>query len=104
MAYTVEPLNNGHIGTDHFVHYKEVVLFRRQNAFTHVGWCIGKCPLYRGVLYSECPLSEVPLHIQRVSCLSGILPEGYMCRFIQVHTYTHVHACTVEPLIKDTSV
>ena len=28
---TVEPLNNGHIGTDHFVHYREVVLFRRQN-------------------------------------------------------------------------
>ena len=26
-----------------------------------IGWCIGKCPLYRGVLYSECPLSEVPL-------------------------------------------
>ena len=26
---TVEPLNNGHIGTDHFVHYREVVLFQR---------------------------------------------------------------------------
>ena len=26
---TVEPLNNGHIGTDHFVHYGEVVLFQR---------------------------------------------------------------------------
>ena len=24
---TVEPLNNGHIGTDPFVHYREVVLF-----------------------------------------------------------------------------
>ena len=24
----------------------------------YIGWCIGKCPLYRGVLYSECPLSE----------------------------------------------
>ena len=32
-----------------------------------IGWCIGKCPLYRGVLYSECPLSEVPLYIVRVS-------------------------------------
>ena len=30
--------------------------------YIHVGWCIGKCPLYRGVLYSECPLSEVPLY------------------------------------------
>ena len=26
----------------------------------YIGWCIGKCPLCRGVLYSECPLSEVP--------------------------------------------
>ena len=26
---TVEPLNNGHIGTDHFVHYREIVLFQR---------------------------------------------------------------------------
>ena len=26
---TVEPLYNGHIGTDHFVHYREVVLFQR---------------------------------------------------------------------------
>ena len=26
---TVEPLNNGHIGTDHFVLYREVVLFQR---------------------------------------------------------------------------
>ena len=25
--YTVEPLYNGHIGTDRFVHYREVVLF-----------------------------------------------------------------------------
>ncbi len=24
---TVEPLNKGHIGTSHFVHYREVVLF-----------------------------------------------------------------------------
>ena len=33
----------------------------------YIGWCIGKCPLYRGVIYSECPLyrgviySECPL-------------------------------------------
>ena len=28
-----------------------------------IGWCIGKCPLYRGILYSECPLSEVSLYM-----------------------------------------
>ena len=27
--YTVEPLNNGHIGMDHFIHYGEVVPFQR---------------------------------------------------------------------------
>ena len=27
--YTVESLNNGHIGTDHFVHYREIVHFQR---------------------------------------------------------------------------
>ena len=26
----MEPLNNGQIGTDHFVHYREIVLFKRQ--------------------------------------------------------------------------
>ena len=60
IIITVESLNNGHIGTDHFVHYREVVLFQRYCHY--IGWCIGKCPLYRGVLYSECPLSEVPLY------------------------------------------
>ena len=28
----------------------------------YIDWCIGKYPLYRGVLYSECPLSKVPLY------------------------------------------
>ena len=31
--------------------------------YIHVGWCIKECPLYRGVIYSECPLSEVTLYI-----------------------------------------
>ena len=62
--YTVEPLNNGHIGMDHFVPHREVVLFQRLICIaTLYSLCIGKCPLYRCVLYSECPLSEVPLYI-----------------------------------------
>ena len=28
--------------------------------YMYIGWCIRK---YRGVLYSECPLSEVPLYM-----------------------------------------
>ena len=48
---TVEPLNNGHIGMDH---YGEVV------KKMYIGWCIGKCPLYRGVLYSfHCTISSM---------------------------------------------
>ena len=37
----------------------------------YIGWCIGKCPLYRGVLYSECPLSEVPLYT--CICVYGLV-------------------------------
>ena len=45
--------------------------------YIHVGWCVEKCPLYRGVLYSECPLSEVPLYMYRniglnLSCFQGL--------------------------------
>ena len=39
--------------------------FRGKNVlptYIHVVWCIGTCPLYKGVLYSECPLSAVPLY------------------------------------------
>ena len=35
----------------------------------YIGWCIDKCPLYRGVLNSECPLSEVPLYIYTCTCI-----------------------------------
>jgi hypothetical protein len=67
--YTVEPLNNGHVGTRHFVLYREVVLssevtnvlYRKVNVLD-----LKVCPLYRGffycVLYLECPLSEVLLY------------------------------------------
>ena len=36
LECTVEPLNNGHIGTDHFVHYREVVLFQRQKCIATI--------------------------------------------------------------------
>ena len=29
LMHSTESLNNGYIGTDHFVHYREVVLFQR---------------------------------------------------------------------------
>ena len=44
----------------------------------YIGWYIGKCPLYRGVHYSECPLSEVPLYLgwQRCPVYRGVLISG----------------------------
>ena len=36
--------------------------------YHYIGWCIRKCPLYRGVLYSECPLSEVPPYVYMYVC------------------------------------
>ena len=49
---TVESLNSGHIGTDHFVHYKSS--FRGKKLYVGASEC---------VIYSECPLSEVPLYV-----------------------------------------
>ena len=48
-----------------FIHYPEVVFFGAKNVLPlyrlvhqKVSF-IQRCPLFRGVLYSECPLSEV---------------------------------------------
>ena len=58
-----DALNNGHIGKDDFFHYREVALFQRQKVYCHCrGYSIRKCSLNRGVPYSECPLSKVPLY------------------------------------------
>ena len=38
-------------------HFRGKFLLRK-----HI-WDIAKCPLYRGVLITECPLREVPLYI-----------------------------------------
>ena len=62
---------NGRTGTSHFVHYREVILSLKVKMYYHYRqvhyWCIEKCPLYRGylycVLFSEGPLSEVPLSL-----------------------------------------
>ena len=57
---TVESLTNGPIGA---VHYREVVLFRRQKMYYHYNRLIGATENVLYTLYSECPLSEVPLYI-----------------------------------------
>ena len=46
--------------------------------YHYICQCTGKCPLYRGVLYSECRLSDLYMHavvLQNVNnfCLAGIL-------------------------------
>ena len=42
-TYTVEPLSNGSIGMDDFVHYREVVLFQRLD--TEASFIHSECPL-----------------------------------------------------------
>ncbi len=57
----MEPLVEGHIGTSHFVHYKEVVLFSEVLLLwerTHKKTVHSR----DAVLVLEGPLSEVPLH------------------------------------------
>ena len=61
----VEPLNTGHIGVDHFVHYREIVLFWRQKSVA----CIYICRLvhWESVLYTEVPFIQSVLY-QRFHC------------------------------------
>ena len=51
---SVEPLNNGHIGTDHCVHYREVVHIAAVESvlYTEVSFTVN---LYREVMYSWIP-------------------------------------------------
>ena len=65
----MEPPNNGHVGTRHFVLYIEVVLSLEVMYYYNRKWNFGtlKCVLmerffFYCVLYLESPLSEVPLY------------------------------------------
>ena len=57
---TVEPPNKGHVGTRNFVLYREVSFIPRLKCTGIIGIGMSRFVLY--VLYSECPLSEVPLY------------------------------------------
>ena len=65
---TAEPLNNGHIGTDHFVHYREVVLFQR-----YVLLLVGAL---ESVLYTEVSFIQSVLY-QRFHCIPSVY---FICR------------------------
>ena len=56
---TVEPLNNGHIWTSHFVHCRRVVLSLEVKNYYHYRqvhyWCIERCGYLHCLLYLECP-------------------------------------------------
>ena len=58
---TVEPLNNGHIRDEHFVHCPEVV----PSSEVYRNVCRGEQFVHcREVVHSsECPLSEVPTQV-----------------------------------------
>ena len=58
----MEPLNNGHVGDERFVHYSEVV--PSSEVLTCIQLLVGGTQFVHCrevVRSSECPLSEVPL-------------------------------------------
>ena len=64
----VAPSNKGHVGTRSHVLYREVSFIWRLKCAGIIGIGTSSCIVffyfmerYIGVLYSECPLSEVPL-------------------------------------------
>ena len=62
LYYSVEPLNNGHVGDERFVHYSEVVL--SSEVLTCIQLLAGGTQFVhcREVVRSSgCPLSKVPL-------------------------------------------
>ena len=63
-VYTVEPLNNGHVGDECFVHFSEIV--PSSEVLTCIQLLAGGTQLVHCrevVCSSECPLSEVPLYV-----------------------------------------
>ena len=63
IYYTVETLNNGHCGDEHFVHCSEVVPSSEVEMYGQL--MAGGKPFvhcWEVVLLSECPLSEVLLY------------------------------------------
>ena len=63
----------------------------------YIGWCIGKCPSYRGALYSECPLSEVPLYMykQSTQCVLKSPRDTLVLRLENLR----LHLCTCKWLL-----
>ena len=65
--YTVEALNNGHVGDEHFVHCSEVVPSSEVEMYGQYRQGGEQCVHCREVVhYSECPLSEVPLYCSQI--------------------------------------
>ena len=67
FAYTIEPLNNGHIATSHFVHYGKVVLSSEVKNFI-----IGTSKTFIWRLLTLFPLFEV-------SVIRGYTIYMYVC-------------------------
>ena len=59
---TVEPPNNGHVGTFQLSLVERLSSSRRSIYTQNVQMMHFVCPLSEVVLISECPLSEVPLY------------------------------------------
>ncbi len=86
---TVKPLNKGHVGTSHFVHYWEVVLFLMYGGTSEQGtrWDQPFCPLLRG-----CPLPYVRWNLWTRDTLGPAI--------LSTIERLSSSLCTVEPLNK----
>ena len=78
----MEPLNIGHIGTDHFVHYREVVLLRGNNYnpfLVPLSESIGELSFNEGdLLMLKTRVGAEWLRGKLVSGQEGIFPRSFV--------------------------
>ena len=91
--HTVEPLNNRHtLGQTILSIIERLFSFRGKNVpplYRLIGVLESVLYIYRGVLYSECPLSEAPLYYQDCPTFT----QRCTLFRVEVPLYTHVHVC-----------
>ena len=80
-SYTMKLLSNGHFGTSHnFTVIKRLSSLRGKIVLPWSCRDHRTYPLYRGVLYLECPLREVPLYCMLCVCRLGTIAWSMNCR------------------------
>ena len=85
--------------TWHFSTIERLSSFRGKMYCHYIGWCIGKCPLYRGVLYSECPLSDFGCKLRNTcTCIAVLLSVQVTLFFFSVPLTIFMHSAVYSVL------